>query len=159
MNFSQLPTQRLRNRDLALLPASPAPRTLTAEELALLSSQPTGFWRRFSPNSVGAAVSVLTFVIAVAGIEVAHRTCLHAARFSVEGMCCEFTAQTASERLEKLPRVVSVQPFYGAKTLEVKVRCQPHVSPRKLWEAVQNSELRPIALVYFGNTYREQPAF
>lgn len=154
MNFIRLSLQRLRNRDLALLQTLPRDEALTCDELSLLKNGELGR----KPPDMAWMVAILC-ALTIVSIEVIHQRCSQTALFTVEGMCCEYAAQNAAQRLTKVPGVVGIEPSYSANTLEVRVHCGTAVSPQQLWQAIQESDLRPRSLAYCGNTYRDRPTF
>ncbi len=154
MNFTRLPLQSLRNRDLALLRSSEQRIALSADELALLERKRA---KGFGSESFLIASFLTLCVVAIIGIEAVHHR-ERRASFSVEGMCCEFAVNSAADKLAKVPGVIDVEPRYSQKSLEVSIDCGAYVSPRRLWDAFNGSPIRPVALAYHGNTYRDRPS-
>jgi Cu+-exporting ATPase len=70
---------------------------------------------------------------------------------------CEGCAAKIQARLKKMPGVESTAANVKAKTIAVTAQPRATLSPRSLWEAIENSGERPLRLEGPSGTFTAKP--
>ena len=76
---------------------------------------------------------------------------------SVPDMDCGGCAKKLSTALSKVAGVSKVEPDLEAKTIKVTSKAQSTISPKSLWEAVENSGKKPTKLEGPNGTFTSKP--
>ncbi len=78
---------------------------------------------------------------------------------TVPKMCCGGCAKRVAAKIAVAPFVDAVQPSVPTKTITVTARPQAVLSPRALWEAVEQAGQQPSKLEGPSGTFTAKPQF
>lgn len=74
---------------------------------------------------------------------------------TVSKMCCAKESKPAAAALMQIPGVKNVMPNHKARTLTIVAH--PAVSPRAMWESIENLQLGPSRLATAGGVWVKKP--
>jgi copper chaperone CopZ len=78
---------------------------------------------------------------------------------TVPKMCCGGCAKKVAAKLTEVPGIGGVQPNVQTKTITVIAKPQAVLSPRALWEAIEQAGQQPTKLEGPSGTFTAKPQF
>ncbi|MBL9084990.1 MAG: heavy-metal-associated domain-containing protein [Planctomycetales bacterium] len=105
-----------------------------------------------------ACLQALLLGLMVATVDTAQAAAPAATTITCHRMCPK-CGQKISEKLQMMPGVAGAQLNVEAKTIVVVAQPQHALSPRTLWEAVENGGEQPVSLHGPAGSFTQKPPF